>query len=66
MEHVSIHLENLNLIEIIMEINIIERDRERKRMEARVFEWFGYVSLHPQDVVQWATSLLYFLFDIFG
>jgi hypothetical protein len=29
-------------------------------MEARVFKWFGYVSLRPH------TSLLYSLFDIFG
>ena len=34
-------------------------------MEARVFKWFGYVSLRPQDVAQWTTSLLYSLFDIF-
>ena len=34
--------------EIIMERNIIERDEEN--MEARVFTWFGYVSLRPQDV----------------
>jgi hypothetical protein len=27
-------------------------------MEARVFTWFGYVSLRLQDVAQWATSLL--------
>jgi hypothetical protein len=27
-------------------------------MEARVFMWFGYVSLRPQDVTHWATSLL--------
>ena len=27
-------------------------------MEARVFKWFGYVSLRPHDVAQWATSLL--------
>ena len=33
-------------------------ERERKRMEARVFKWFGYVSLRPHDVAQWATSLL--------
>jgi hypothetical protein len=46
--------------------NIKEIERERKRMEARVFKWFGYVSLRPQDVAQWATSLLYSLFDIFG
>jgi hypothetical protein len=25
-------------------------ERERKRIEARVFKWFGYVSLRPQDV----------------
>jgi hypothetical protein len=31
-----------------MERNIIERDEEN--MEARVFTWFGYVSLRPQDV----------------
>jgi hypothetical protein len=31
---------------------------KRRRMEARVFKWFGYVSLRPQDVAQWATSLL--------
>jgi hypothetical protein len=31
-------VENLNLIEIIMERDIIERDEERKRMEARVFQ----------------------------
>ena len=29
-------------------------------MAARVFTWFGYVSLRPQDEVQWATSLLIF------
>ena len=34
-------------------------------MEARVFKWFGYVSLRPHDVAQWVTSLLYSLFDIF-
>ena len=34
-------------------------------MEARVFKWFRYVSLRPHDVAQWATSLLYSLFDIF-
>ena len=28
-----------------------KRDRrERERMEARVFKWFGYVSLRPHDV----------------
>jgi hypothetical protein len=27
-------------------------------MEARVFKWFGYVSLRPHDVAQWATYLL--------
>ena len=30
--------------------NIKEIERARKRMEARVFKWFGYVSLRPQDV----------------
>jgi hypothetical protein len=35
-------------------------------MEDRVFTWFGYVSLRPQDVAQCVTSLLYSLFDIFG
>ena len=30
-------------------------------MEARVFKWFGYVSLHPQDV----ANLLYSLYIIF-
>ena len=34
-------------------------------MEARVFKWFSYVSLRPQDVAQWATSLLYSLLDMF-
>ena len=37
--------------------NIKERERERG-MTARVFTWFGYVCLRPQDVAQWATSLL--------
>ena len=40
-------------------------ERERKRMEAKVFKWFGYVSLRPHDVAQWATSLLYSLFNNF-
>ena len=43
-------VENLNLIEIIIERNIIKRDEEKKRMETRVFKWFGYVSLSPHDV----------------
>jgi hypothetical protein len=35
-----------------------EIEREEENVEARVFTWFGYVSLRPQDVAQWATSLL--------
>ncbi len=34
-------------------------------MEVRVFKWFGYVSIRPQNVAQWATSLLYSLDVIF-
>ena len=40
-------VENLNLM--TME-NIKEFEKERKRMEVRVFKWFGYVSLRPHDV----------------
>ena len=48
-------VENLNIM--IME-NIKKIEREEENREARVFTWFGYVSLRPQDVTQWATSLL--------
>ena len=34
----SVVVENLNLMKTIMKRNIIEIDRERKRMEARVFQ----------------------------
>ncbi len=50
-------VENLNLIEIIM-----ERDEERKRKEARIFQ----VVRHSAYIHRMPTSLLYYLFDIFG
>ena len=47
-----------------------EIEREREIMEARVFKWFGYVSLRPHDVAQWATSLLIhcvqYIFDYYN
>jgi hypothetical protein len=53
-------MENLNLNNRWRNIrNIKEIERERG-MAARVFTWFGYVSLRPQDEAQWATSLLIF------
>jgi hypothetical protein len=37
-------------------------ERERERMEARVFKWFGYVSLRPLDV---ANGLhLYYIYSL--
>jgi hypothetical protein len=42
--------------------NIKEIERERKRMEARFFKWFGYVSLRPHDV---ANGLhLYYILSV--
>ena len=41
-------------------------ERERERMEARVFKWFGYVSLCPQDVANGLHLyyiLLYYILD---
>ena len=52
-------MENLNLIKIIIEKNIIERDEKLKRI--RFFTWFGYVNLHPQDVTN-ELHLYYILF----
>jgi hypothetical protein len=36
-------------------------EREEENMEARVFKWFGYVSLRPQDVAN-GLHLYYILF----
>ena len=58
------HVENLNLIEIIIEINIIERDEERKRMEVRVFQVVRLYEPMSTWCSQWATSLLYSLYDV--
>ncbi len=41
-------------------------ERERERMEARVFKWFGYVSLRPLDVANGLHLyyiLLYYILD---
>ncbi len=69
MLYVSFHhpwlvfVEKLNLIEIIMERNIIERDEERKRIgRLGFFTWLSYVSLRPQDV---ANGLhLYYILSV--
>ena len=50
-------VENLNIIQITME-KYLERERKRERererdgkgCRLRFFTWFGYVSLHPQNV----------------
>ena len=47
-----------------MEINIIERDEERKRIEARVFQVVRLCEPTSTGCSQWVTSLLYSLFDI--
>jgi hypothetical protein len=53
-------VENLNLIEIIMERNIIERDEERKRMEARIFQVVRH-SAYPNGLhLYYVLSLIFF------
>jgi hypothetical protein len=37
---------------------ILQESERERGMTDKVFMWFGYVSLRPQDVAQWATSLL--------
>ena len=60
-----LYVENLNLIEILMEINIIERDEDRGR-EWRLgfFNWFDYMSLRPQDVAN-GLHLYYIIFVLY-
>ena len=44
--------------------NIKEFEKEKKRMKARVFKWFGNVSLRPQDVAN-GLHLYYILFVLY-
>ena len=44
--------------------NIKDIEKERKRIEAKVFKWFGYVRLRPHDVAN-RLHFYYILYIMF-